>query len=174
MKLCGSCSSYQGHVQRIPALSFTESLRITRYSNIAVPKPLELSNYCWVIKTADCSSSWTPWTIKTYFSFKLFFSVPESKRYTYLIALLLQKINKWMNKYELRRFRGLLIHSLVTPMNMKKSSLNFGDQPLKFQIGQEFYLSGQNWYLIDSLKETSSLSNCCELERNIFFHCFIV
>ena len=67
MKLCGSCSSYQGHVQRIPALSFTESLRITRYSNIAVPKPLELSNYYWVIKTADCSSSWTPWTIKTYF-----------------------------------------------------------------------------------------------------------
>ena len=77
-----------------------------------------------------------------------------------------------MNKYELRRFRGLLIHSLVTPMNMEKSSLNFGDQPLKFQIGQEFYLSGQNWYLIDSLKETSSLSNCCELERNILF--FIV
>ena len=49
-----------------------------------------------------------------------------------------------MNKYELRRFRGLLIHSLVTPMNMGKSSLNFGDQPLKFHIGQEFYLSGQN------------------------------
>ena len=86
MKLCGSCSSYQGHVQRIPALSFTESLRITRYSNIAVPKPLELSNYCWVINTADCSSSWTPWTIKTYFFFKLFFFVSESKRYTYLLA----------------------------------------------------------------------------------------
>ena len=43
-----------------------------------------------------------------------------------------------MNKYELRRFRGLLIHSLVTPMNMKKSSLNFGDQPLKFYLGRSF------------------------------------
>ena len=60
MILCGSCSSYQGHVQRIPALSLTESLRIRCYSNIAVPKPLEPSNYCWVINTADCSSSWTP------------------------------------------------------------------------------------------------------------------
>ena len=94
--LYASCSSCLGHVQRIPALSFTESLRIRRHSNIAVPKQLELSNYCLVINTADCSLSWTPWTIKTYLNY--FFFVPGSKPYTYLIALLLQKkINERIN-----------------------------------------------------------------------------
>ena len=38
---------------------------------------------------------------------------------------------------------------------------NFGDQPLKIQIVQKFYLSGQEWYPINSPKETSSFSNCC-------------
>ena len=82
--------------------------------------------------TAHYSSSWTLWTIKIYFSFQLFFFLPESKLYTYLIALLVQKI------YGFRRFRGPQIHSLVTPENMEKSSLHFGDQPLKIQIVQEF------------------------------------
>ena len=109
---------------------------------------------------AECSPSWTSWTIKTYFSFKLFSFVPESKLYTYLIALLLKK-NLWW------RFRGLLIHSLVTPKNMGKSSLNFGDQPLKIKIEQNFYLSGQNRYLINN--KASSVSNCCELKRGFFF-----
>ena len=62
--------------------------------------------------------------------------MPESKLYTQPIALLLKKI------YELwrfRRFRGLLIHSFVTPKNMEKSSKNFGDQPLKIQIVQVLF-----------------------------------
>ena len=58
------------------------------------------------------------------------------KLYTYLIARLLEKNKSW-------RFRGLLIHSLVTPKNMEKSPLNFGEQPLKIEIGQKLYLSGQ-------------------------------
>ena len=81
-----------------------------------------------------------------------------------LISLLFfYKKNLWW------RFRGLLIHSLVTPKNMEKSSLNFGDQPLKIEIEQNFYLSGQNRYLINSLNKASSVSNCCELKRNIVF-----
>ena len=136
MKLCGSCSSYQGHVQRIPALSLTESLRIRRYSNIAVPKPLEISNYCWVINTADCLSSWTLWTIKTHFSFKLFFFVPESKPYTYLIAFT-KKINL---KNRFRRFHGLLIHSLVTPWIWENPHKILETNPSRFKLCRSF-----NW-----------------------------
>ena len=83
--------------------------------------------------TADCSPSWTSWTIKTYFSFKLFCFVPERKLFTYLIAFLLQK--KYRKKsHGFRRFRGLLIYSLVTIRNKEISSQNFGDQLLKNQI----------------------------------------
>ena len=32
---------------------------------------------------------------------------------------------------------------------MEKSSLTFGDQPLKIKIEQKFYLSGQTWILKD-------------------------
>ena len=104
--------------------------------------------------TADCSPSWTSWTIKTYFSFKLFFLLPERKFYTYLIAFLLQK--KYTKKpHGFRSFRGLLIHSLVTTRNKEFSSRNFGDQLLKNQIVQKFYLSGQIWYPILSLRETA-------------------
>ena len=66
--------------------------------------------------------------------------MPESKLYTQPIALLLKKI---YGLWKFRRFRGLLIHSFVTSKNMEKSSQNFGDQPLKIQIVQKFYLSGQ-------------------------------
>ena len=104
--------------------------------------------------TADCSPSWTSWTLKTYFSFKLFFFVPERKLFTYLIAFLLQK--KYTKKsHGFRRFRGLLIHSLVTIRNKEISSQNFGDQLLKNQIVQKFYLSSQIWYPILSLRETA-------------------
>ena len=104
--------------------------------------------------TADCSLSWTSWTIKTYFSFKLLFFVPERKFYTYLIAFLFQK--KYAKKFHgFRSFRGLLIHSLVTTRNKEFSSRNFGDQLLKNQIVQKFYLSGQIWYPILSLRETA-------------------
>ena len=88
--------------------------------------------------TADCSPSWTSWTIKTYFSFKLFFLLPERKFYTYLIAFLLQK--KYTKKsHGFRSFRGLLIRSLVTTRNKEISLQNFGDQLLKNQIVQKFY-----------------------------------
>ena len=102
--------------------------------------------------TAYCSPSWTSWLIKTYFSSKLFFFMPESKLYTQPIALLLKKIYGLWRFRRFRRFRGLLIHSFVTPKNMEKSSQNFGDQPLKIQIVQKFYLSGHIWYPIHSLK----------------------
>ena len=84
-----------------------------------------------------------------------------------LISLLFfYKKNLWW------RFRGLLIHSLVTPKNMEKSSLIFGDEPLEIGIEQKFHLSGQTWYLINSLNKASSVSNCCELKRdNFFFNC---
>ena len=52
---------------------------------------------------------------------------------------------------------------------MEKSSLTFGDQPLKIEIEQKFYLNGQTWYLINSLDKASSVSNCYELKRDIFF-----
>ena len=86
--------------------------------------------------TAYCSPSWTSWLIKTYFSSKLFFFMPESKLYTQPIALLLKKI---YGLWRFRRFRSLLIHSFVTPKNMEKSSQNFGDQPLKIQIVQVLF-----------------------------------
>ena len=82
------------------------------------------------------------------------FFVPESKLYTYLIALHIQK-KKEIYIYGFRRFDGLLIHSLVTPKNMEISSQNFGDQSLKIQIVQKCYLSGQIWNPIPSLKETA-------------------
>ena len=104
--------------------------------------------------TADCSPSWTSWTIKTYFSFKLLFLVPERKFYTYLIAFLFQK--KYAKKsHGFCSFRGLLIHSLVTTRNKEISSQNFRDQLLKNQIVQKFYLNGQIWYPILSLRETA-------------------
>ena len=117
MLLYASCSSFQGHVQWIPTLKFTESLRMRHYSNIALPKPLELSNYCSVIDTqsrwlltADCSPSWTSWTIKTYISFKFFFFVPESKLILISMPFFYQKKQKTKNKkYGFRRFHGLLI-----------------------------------------------------------------
>ena len=104
--------------------------------------------------TADCSPSWTSWTIKAYFSFKLFFLLPERKFYTYLIAFLLQK--KYTKKsHGFRSFRGLLIRSLVTTRNKEISLQNFGDQLLKNKIVQKFYLSGKIWYPILSLRETA-------------------
>ena len=115
--------------------------------------------------TAGCSPSWTSTTIKTYSSFILFIFVAESKLYTYLIALLLQKKKTYkQNRYGFQRFRRvpevskvrcLLIHNLVTPKNMEKSShWNYINQLLKIQIVQNFYLSSQIWYPIYSLKET--------------------
>ena len=66
--------------------------------------------------------------------------MPESKLHTQHIPLLLKKI---YGLWRFRRFRFLLSHSFVTPKNMEKSSQNFGAQPLKIQIVQKFYLSGQ-------------------------------
>ena len=111
-------------------------------SDIAVPKLLELSNCCSVINT---QSRWENFILRS--------------------LLFFYKKKIWW------RFRGLLIHSLVTPncKNMEKSPLNFGEQPLKIEIGQKFYLSGQTWYLITSVNKISSVSNCCELKRDIFF-----
>ena len=162
-------SSFQGHVQWIWAESFTENLQKRRYSDIAVPKLSELSNFCSVINT---QSRWLPNArqVGHHGELKHIFLSNYSPLYPkanfILISLLFfYKKNLWW------RFRGLLIHSLVTPncKNMEKSSLNFGDQPLNIEIEQNFYLSGQNRYLINSLNKASSVSNCCELKRDIFF-----
>ena len=40
-----SCSSFQGHVQWIPAYRFAESLGLRCCAHTAVPKSLEISNY---------------------------------------------------------------------------------------------------------------------------------
>ena len=63
--------------------------------------------------------------------------MPESKLYAQPIALLLKK--NIYGLWRFRRFRGLLIHSFVTPKNMEKSSKNFGDPPLKIQIVQVLF-----------------------------------
>ena len=128
--------------------------------------------------TADCSPSWTSWTIKTYFSslyprenfilISLLFIYKKKKIYIYIyiyiyiwvpevprsadpcfmpeIKLHTQHIPLFLKKvyglWRFRRFRFLLIHSLVTPKNMEISSKHFGDQSLKIQIVQKCYLSG--------------------------------
>lgn len=46
----------------------------------------------------------------------------------------------------------------ATNRNTKKSPLRFEDESVKTEIVQKFYLSGQNWYWINSLKETSVLN----------------
>ena len=127
--------------------------------------------------TADCLPKWMSWLIKTYFSSKLFFLMPESKLHAQHIPLLLKKIY-WLWRFRrFRRFRFLLIHSFVTPKNMEKSSQNFGAQPLKIQIVQKFYLSGQIWYPIHSLKMRAQTKNrFLWIAHNEFtsFHSFIV
>ena len=87
-----------------------------RYSDIAVPKLLELSNCCSVINTQN---RWENFI---------------------LISLLV-----FYKKVYGGGSAVLLIHSLVTPncKNMEKSPLNFGEQPLKIEIGKKLYLSGQ-------------------------------
>ena len=104
--------------------------------------------------TADCSPSWTSWTIKTYFSFKLFFLLPE-KNFTLISFLFFYKKNIQKKSHGFRSFRGLLIRSLVTTRNKEISLKNFGDQLLKNKIVQKFYLSGKIWYPILSLRETA-------------------
>ena len=140
-------------------------LRAFGWGTIQMPKLLELSNCCSVINTR---SRWLPNArqVGRHGQLKhtclLNYSPLYPKSNFILISLLFfYKKNLWW------RFRGLLIHSLVTPKNMGKSSLNFGDQPLKIKIEQNFYLSGQNRYLINN--KASSVSNCCELKRGFFF-----
>ena len=67
--------------------------------------------------TADCSPSWTSWTIKIYVSFKLFSFVPESK-FSYLSHFAKEK--KYIYIYierekerERERERERIIHGRV-------------------------------------------------------------
>ena len=53
--------------------------------------------------TADCSPSWTSWTIKIYVSFKLFSFVPESK-FSYLSQFTIEKKNIYI--YTQREGKG--------------------------------------------------------------------
>ena len=163
MLLYASCSSFQGHVQWIPTLKFTESLRMRHYSNIAVPKPLELSNYCSVI---DTQSRWllTARQVGRHGQLKhislLNFSSLYPKANLYLSQCSsfskTKKPKTTKNKIcGFRRFHGLLIHNLVTPKNMEKSSQILETNPSRFKLCGNFYLSGQNWYPIHLVKETA-------------------
>ena len=61
--------------------------------------------------TADCSPSWTSWTIKIYVSFKLFSFVPESK-FSYLSHFIKEK--KYIYIYiEREKERERIIHGRV-------------------------------------------------------------
>ena len=61
--------------------------------------------------TADCSPSWTSWTIKIYVSFKLFSFVPESK-FSYLSHF--TKENIYIYIYiEREKERERIIHGRV-------------------------------------------------------------
>ena len=164
MLLYTSCSSFQGHLQRIPTFRFTGSLRMSRYSNIAVPKPLELSNYCSVINT---QSRWLltarqvgrHWKLIHMYFFQIFLLCTRKQTYTYLNALLLAKQKQQKTTKNkicgFRRFHGLLIHNLVTPKNMEKSSQILETNPSRFKLCGSFYSSGQNWYAIHLVKETA-------------------
>ena len=147
-------------------------LRAFGWGTIQMPKLLELSNCCSVINTR---SRWLPNARQVgrhgqlkHTSLLNYSPLYPKANFIFISLLFFYKKNLWW------RFRGLLIHSLVTPKNMEKSSLNFGDQPLKIKIEQNFYLSGQNRYLINSLNKASSVSNCCQLKRGFFFQCYIV
>ena len=63
--------------------------------------------------TADCSPSWTSWTIKIYVSFKLFSLVPESK-FSYLSHFTIEKKNIYIYIHrERERERERIIHRRV-------------------------------------------------------------
>ena len=99
-----SCSSFKGHVIKFqPTVHWELSHQASFWYRLAQTiRAHKLSfNYLHAgLETADCSPSWTLWTIKTYFSFKLLFFTLESKLYMYLIALLLRekKLKKKANK----------------------------------------------------------------------------
>ena len=61
--------------------------------------------------TADCSPSWTSWTIKIYVSFKLFSFVPESK-FSYLSHFTKEKKNIYIY-IEREKERERIIHGRV-------------------------------------------------------------
>ena len=89
--------------------------------------------------TADCLPKWKSWFIKTYFSSKLFFFMPESKLHTQHIPLLLKKIIRALEVPQVPQ-----VPLPADPIwNMEKSSQYFGAQSLKIEIVQKFYLSGQ-------------------------------
>ena len=147
-------------------------LRAFGWGTIQMPKLLELSNCCSVINTR---SRWLPNARQVgrhgqlkHTSLLNYSPLYPKANFIFISLLFFYKKNLWW------RFRSLLIHSLVTPdhKNMEKSSIIFEYQPLKIEIEQKFYLSGQTWYLINSLNKASSVSNCCELKRNIFFSNF--
>ena len=109
--------------------------------------------------TANCSPSWTSLKINTYI-FLLNFSSLYPKANLYLSQCSSfsktkkQKITK--NKIcGFRRFHGLLIHNLVTPKNMEKSSQSLETNPSRFKLCGSFYSNGQNRYPIHLVKETA-------------------
>ena len=64
--------------------------------------------------TADCSPSWTSWTIKIYVSFKLFSFVPEVNFLTYLILQKKKKIYTYIYIHREREKEGeRIIHGRV-------------------------------------------------------------
>ena len=111
-------------------------LRAFGWGTIQMPKLLELSNCCSVINTR---SRWLPNArqVGRHGQLKhtslLNYSPLYPKANFILISLLFfYKKNLWW------RFRGLLIHSLVTPKNMEKSSLNLETNPSTLKLSRIF------------------------------------
>ena len=143
MLLYASCSSFQGHVQWIPTLKFTESLRMRHYSNIAVPKPLELSNYCSVI---DTQSRWllTARQVGRHGQLKhislLNFSSLYPKANLYLSQCpSFTKKNKKQKTKNMGSVGSTVCWSQVSnTQEYGKILTDFGNQPIKIQIVRKF------------------------------------
>ena len=145
MLLYASCSSFQGHVQWIPTLKFTESLRMRHYSNIALPKPLELSNYCSVI---DTQSRWllTARQVGRHGQLKhislLNFSSLYPKANLYLSQC--PSFTKKNKKKQKKQKNGGSVGSTVcwsqvsNTQEYGKILTDFGNQPIKIQIVRKF------------------------------------
>ena len=108
--------------------------------------------------TANCSPSWTSWTINTYIFLLNFSLYPKANLYLSQCSSFRKTKQQKTTKNKIcgfRRFHGLLIHNLVTPKNMEKSSQSLETNPSRFKLCGSFYSSGQNWYPIHLVKETA-------------------
>ena len=125
--------------------------------------------------TANCSPSWTSLKINTYI-FLLNFSSLYPKANLYLSqcsSFSKKKTTTTTTKNKIcgfRRFHGLLIHNLVTPKNMEKSSQILETNHQDSNCAEVFIQAVRiDTRFIWLKKQPSSVLNCCELKRNTIF-----